>query len=127
MWVLLYGVRRTANVFGAETEALANPKFHYEADYKVLICKYHGLGIVGLNGHLKDAHNLRKKKERQPILDRYAGLVLTKPRDVAIPPTNGPPFEALRSPLRGSAASNAVIFQLARRLSKGTATSITGV
>jgi superfamily II DNA or RNA helicase len=85
----------------AETSALANPEFHYNALYKVLMCKYHGQGIIGLDRHLKDAHNLRTKRERQPILDRYAELVLAKPKDVALPPMNGPPFEALREPVHG--------------------------
>lgn len=82
----------------AETSALANPEFHYDAHYRVLICKYHGLAVVGVDGHLKDAHGLRKKRERQPILDRYAGLTLAKPREVVVPPPNGPPFETLRKP-----------------------------
>ena len=84
----------------AETNALANAEFYYDAYYKVLICKYHGVAVVGLNGHLKDAHNLRRKDERQPILDRYAGLVLVEPREITTPPPNGPPFEALRKPAR---------------------------
>lgn len=66
----------------------------------MLICKYHGLAVVGLNGHLKDAHNLRKKKDRQPFLDRFAGLEIAKPADVVLPPTNGPPFATLRNPAR---------------------------
>jgi hypothetical protein len=84
----------------AETSASANPEFHYDAHYKVLICKDHGVAVVGLNCHLKDAHNLRRKKERRPILDQYAGLVLAEPRKVTTPPPNGPPFEALRKPAR---------------------------
>ena len=72
--------------------------FYYEANYKVLICKHHGLAVVGLNGHLKDAHNLRKTKDRQPFLDRFAGLAIAKPADVVLPPMNGPPFAALRKP-----------------------------
>jgi hypothetical protein len=84
----------------ADNSALANPEFYYDAHYQVLICKYHGLAVVGLNGHLKDAHGLRQKKERRPILDRYAGLALAKPREVGIPSPNGPPFEALRKPAR---------------------------
>lgn len=74
--------------------------FYYEANYKVLICKHHGLAVVGLNGHLKDAHNLRKKKDRQPFLDRFAEVALAKPADVALPPMNGPPFAALKKPAR---------------------------
>lgn len=74
--------------------------FYYEANYKVLICKYHGLAVVGLNGHLKDTHNLRKKKDRQLFLDRFAGLAIAKPADVTLLPMNGPPFTALRKPAR---------------------------
>jgi len=54
-------------------------EFYYEADYHVLICKTHGLGVVGLEKHLKDKHGLLKK-ERQPILERYAGLAITTTR-----------------------------------------------
>ena len=69
-------------------------EFYYEAEYKVLICRMHKRAVRGLVTHLRDAHGL-KKKERQPFLDRYAGLTLAKPEDVATPPTNKPPFEAL--------------------------------
>jgi hypothetical protein len=75
-------------------------KFYYEADYHVLICKTHGLGVVGLEKHLKDKHGLLKK-EHQPILERYAGLAITKPQDVALPLMSGPPFNALREPAPG--------------------------
>lgn len=91
------------NLRGTErlTEIRLDDMFYYDANYKVLICKYHGQGVVGLEGHLKDAHNLRKKEERQPFLDRYAGLAIAKPQDVALPPMNGPPFHALREPSPG--------------------------
>jgi superfamily II DNA or RNA helicase len=81
---------------GTLSDALANPEFHYQAEYKVLICKFHGLGVVGLESHLRDKHGLRTKKECRPILDRYAHLELAKPQNVAVPPADGPPFEALR-------------------------------
>lgn len=80
----------------AETSVLANPEFHYDIHYQVLICKYHGLAIVRLDGHLKDAHGLQKKKERQPILDRYTGLTLAKPQEVAVLLPNSPPFKTLQ-------------------------------
>ena len=85
----------------AEANALANPEFHYNEHYKVLICMYHGLAVIGLDRHLKDAHNLRKKKERQRFLDQYSELVCAKPQDVALPPPNGPSFDALKRPPRG--------------------------
>jgi hypothetical protein len=42
----------------------------------MLVCKYHGLAVVRLNVCFKDAYNLRKMKEYQPILDCYARVVL---------------------------------------------------
>ena len=85
----------------AEASALANPEFHYDEHYKVLICTYHGLAVIGLDRHLKDAHDLRKKRERQPFLDQYGGLFCAKPQDVALPPPNGPSFDALKGPTKG--------------------------
>jgi hypothetical protein len=81
---------------GTLNDALSHPEFHYQAEYKVLICKLHGLGIVGLESHLRDKHGLRTKKERRPILDRYAHLELAEPQNIAVPPADGLPFEALR-------------------------------
>ena len=75
--------------------------FHYDADYKVLICKYHGQGVVGFERHLKDAHNIRNKRDRLPFLERFAGLEIAKPQDVVLPPMNGPPFKALKAPVIG--------------------------
>jgi hypothetical protein len=37
--------------------------FHYESEYKVLICKVHKKAVKGLERHLKDAHGLRRRKE----------------------------------------------------------------
>ena len=85
----------------AAASTLANPEFHYDAQYRVLICKYHGLAVIGLDRHLKDKHNLRTKRERQPFLDRYGALARAKPQDVALPPPNGPPIEALKGPSKG--------------------------
>ena len=55
----------TSNI-GAISKAIELTKtiddiFYYEPSYKVLICKYHGLAVVGINAQLKDAYNLRKK------------------------------------------------------------------
>jgi hypothetical protein len=84
----------------AKTNTLANAKFHYDTNYKVLICEYYRVAVVGLNGHLKDAHNLYRKDERQPILDQYTGLVLVEPCNITTLLLNGLPFEALRKPAR---------------------------
>jgi hypothetical protein len=82
-------------VLEAETGTVDNPKFYYNEHYKVLICKYHGLAVVGLDRHLKDVYNLRAKRERQLFLDRYSSLVQAKPGDIALPLLNGPLIEAL--------------------------------
>jgi len=66
-----------------------------------LFCRKHRTGIRSLEGHLKDAHGLRTKKERQPILDCYASLVLLHPKVVRQPPHNCTPFEALGDPIDG--------------------------
>ena len=85
------------------TEAATLPTtvddFYYETEYKVLICKIYKRVVKSLDRHLRDAHNLRKKKERQPLLDHYARFEFTTLEDVATPPTNGPPFKALRDPI----------------------------
>jgi hypothetical protein len=90
----------TRSVSEAETGTVDNPEFYYNEHYKVLICKYHGLAVVGLDRHLKDAYNLRAKRERQLFLDWYSGLVQAKPGVVALPPLNGPPIEALKEPTK---------------------------
>jgi hypothetical protein len=38
--------------------------FYYKTEYKVLICKIYKQVVKSLDRHLRDAHNLRKKKER---------------------------------------------------------------
>jgi hypothetical protein len=88
------------SVSEAETRTVDNPEFHYNEHYKVLICKYHGLAVVGLDWHLKDAHNLRAKRERQLFLDQYSGLVQAKPGVIALPPPNRPLIEALKEPIK---------------------------
>lgn len=80
------------------TETKFSNVFHYDAEYKVLICKIHKRAVRGLSKHLNDAHGIRTQKERRPFVDHFAGCVLAKPSDVAIPPTKGPPFEALGEP-----------------------------
>jgi hypothetical protein len=72
--------------------------FYYKAEYKVLICKKHKQAVKGLERHLKDAHRLRKRKERRLLVDHYAELTLANPKDVATPSTNGPPFKSLGDP-----------------------------
>jgi hypothetical protein len=72
--------------------------FEYIPEYKVLICRKHKYAVKGLDRHLKDAHGLRKKGDRQPILDKYSSLVLLEPKDVPSPPDNCLPFEALGNP-----------------------------
>ena len=61
----------------------------------------HHQAVRGLDRHLKDAHGLRKQKERRPILDLYDSLVLLPPKDVPRPPDGSAPFEALGKPLDG--------------------------
>lgn len=73
--------------------------FYYKAEYKVLICTTHKRAVKSLDRHLRDAHDLRKKKERQPLLDHYARFELATPEDVTTPPTNGPLFKALGDPI----------------------------
>jgi hypothetical protein len=65
----------------------------------VLICKTHKQAIKSLDRHLRDAHDLRKKKERQPLLNYYTRFALIRPEDVATPLTNRPPFKALGDPI----------------------------
>jgi hypothetical protein len=73
--------------------------FEYNSDYQVLFYKRYKIGIKSLEGHLKDAHSLRARKERQPILDQYNSLVLLYPKDVRLPLHNCAPFDALGEPL----------------------------
>lgn len=72
--------------------------FFYDPEFKLLICKKHKSGIKGLDRHLKDAHGLRKKKERQSLLDHFAQFDLVRPQEVATPSANSPPFKALGEP-----------------------------
>jgi hypothetical protein len=55
------------SIAGMSARSEMADQFHYEAAYKVLICREHKLAVKGLARHLKDAHDLRSKVERQPI------------------------------------------------------------
>jgi uncharacterized C2H2 Zn-finger protein len=90
----------TTHVTEVTIPATFDDIFHYEPNYKVLICKLHREAIKGLEGHLKRSHGL-KKADRQPYLDYLARLQLqlAKPKDVPIPDPSGPPVEALGEPL----------------------------
>jgi hypothetical protein len=70
--------------------------FYYKAEYKVLICKKHKQAIKGLERHLKDIYRLKKRKERQLLVDHYAELTLAKPEDVVTLLTNRSLFKSLR-------------------------------
>ena len=85
----------------AAIQAISTNDFYYNPDYQVLICRQHKQAIKGLNVHLREAHGLRKEKERQPLLDHFAQFPLAKPKDVATPSINGPPFDILRYPILG--------------------------
>ena len=74
--------------------------FSYEPQYKVLICKKHQHAVRGLETHLRKAHGLNKI-ERAPIITRYDALSLLDPKQVPLPPADGPPFEALGIPIKG--------------------------
>ncbi len=69
----------------AATQVATTDDFYYEPKYKLLICKKHKRAVQSLDGHLRDAHGLKKKKERLPLLDRYKALLLAKPEDVLTP------------------------------------------
>jgi hypothetical protein len=80
------------------TQIVTTNDFYYEAEYKVLICKKHKQAVKGLERHLKDVHRLRKRKERQLLVDHYAELTLAKPEDVVTPLTNRSSFKSLGHP-----------------------------
>jgi hypothetical protein len=79
----------------AATQFATTDDFYYKAKYKVLICKKHKQAVKGLERHLKDAYGLRKRKERQPLVNHYAELTLANPKDVATLLTNRPLFKSL--------------------------------
>jgi hypothetical protein len=64
---------------------------------------------------LEGCAQLPKKKERQPILDRYGGVVLAKPREVGVPSPYGPPFDALRKPARAFSCADCGHFSSSRK------------
>ena len=70
--------------------------FYYKTEYKVLIYKIYKRAVKSLDRHLKDAHNLRKKKERQPLLNHYTKFKFIILEDVTTLPTNRPLFKALK-------------------------------
>ena len=61
----------------------------------MLICKKHKQAVKGLKKYLKDAYRLKKKKEKQLLVDYYAKLTLANPKDVATLLTNRPLFKLL--------------------------------
>jgi hypothetical protein len=62
----------------------------------VLIYKEHKQAVKGLDQHLKDAYELKTKKEQQLVLDQYSLFVLLLPKDVLLLPNNCTLFKALK-------------------------------
>ena len=97
---------------------MTDDDFYYEPNYKVLICKKHKRAVKGLDTHLREAHRLTKK-ERRPLVDRFATLTLAKPNGVVIPPKNGPPFEVLGDPVLAYQCNNCSQISTNRKTMRG--------
>lgn len=76
----------------------ADSFLHYEADYKVLICKEHGYALRNLSTHLRDHHSI-PAKARKAIVAKYHSYPLLDPKEISLPPLFGRPFEALAAPI----------------------------
>jgi hypothetical protein len=83
----------------AATLSITIDDFYYKTEYKVLIYKIYKRVVKSLDRHLRDTHNLRKKKERQPLLNHYIRFKFIILKDIITPPTNRPLFKALRDPI----------------------------
>jgi hypothetical protein len=105
------------------TEAATLPTtvddFYYETEYKVLIYKIYKRVVKSLDRHLRDAHNLRKKKERQPLLDHYARFEFAILEDVATLPINRPLFKALRDPILAYLCNGCTHMSISRKAIRG--------
>ena len=74
--------------------------FEYNADYGVLLCKLHHTAIRGFDYHLRKVHNLGIER-RRPLLKKYGEFILHDPKNIPLPKSGGPPFEALGEPMTG--------------------------
>jgi hypothetical protein len=81
----------------AAADAVANRLLHYNAEYKVLICREHRYAVRGLYAHLQQQHAVATKVQRI-LCERYGSLALVEPKDVRLPPL-GPPINELRPPV----------------------------
>jgi superfamily II DNA helicase RecQ len=81
-------------------------QLRYLPAYQVIICKDHG-AVRSWASHLKDSHKISSKKRK--ALDEehnISSLQVANPRDIALPPPNQPPIQALGPPLPAFACSH---------------------
>jgi len=88
------GCATTTTTNNTEGAQFADDFLHYEADYKVLICKEHGYALRSLSTHLCDQHSI-PAKARKVIVEKYESYALLGPKDISLPPFFQSPFEAL--------------------------------
>ena len=75
----------------------ADDLLHYEAPYKVLVCKYHQYALQNLRNHLRTEHS-GTAKEKEAVANKYAGLEILKPAEVPLPSPLQQPIESLGKP-----------------------------
>lgn len=68
------------------TDSIGSAQFadsflHYEADYKVLICREHGYALWSLSTHLRNQHFI-PAKARKAIVEKYNSYTLLDPKDI---------------------------------------------
>lgn len=70
----------------------------YLEDYGVLVCKDHRTGVLNLDTHLLQYHNVRAAARRK-VVERFQHLALTPPKDIDLPDEPAQPIEELGAPL----------------------------
>jgi hypothetical protein len=79
--------------------------FYYLADYQVLVCRQHAIGLQNVEAHLCKHHSIGSAARHQLYrqLREYGWLPTLPPAAVALPPPLGPAFAALGQPRLGFA------------------------
>ena len=76
----------------------ANDFLQWIPEYKVIVCREHEYAIGSVAQHLRIFHS-GKDVEKRKVAIAFASYDLQTPKDVALPPPLGEPFQELGKPI----------------------------
>ncbi|KAG5961487.1 hypothetical protein E4U57_007523 [Claviceps arundinis] len=92
--------------FQATATARAIANFRYLHEHELIICRYHGYAIGGLDRHLSQYHDY-SLSVRTAVSRHFDGLSQAVPENASLPKPYGPPIEGLAPPRKGFACAKA--------------------